>query len=378
MTITLDKSTLALVGHPYAPIGMGEHVRCTYRSLRGAAVHPSVVDIYGLNRPDRDIEAEFSAAIGQELGPISIYHINGDEVVQSTAHLRQRSGKVKYRIVYPAWELANYPEEWAKQLDTFDEIWAMSKFVEDGLIRACKRPVVYMPLACEVFMKSFLGRRYFGIPESEYIFLFFFDPRSYSTRKNSTAVINAFRQLLVARPYAKCRLVLKVNSGDQVAALDQLYSDIDGLQDRVTVINKIMSDNEIKNLVRCCDAFISLHRSEGYGRGISEAMYLGKPVIATAYSGNLDFMHPDTTFPVQYELISVEDGAYPHWRGQVWANPDTEQAAHYMMKLVDDPQFGCHLGRRASQHIRFNFGYRTLGLRYRNRLDEIAKNISES
>ena len=375
MKDALDRSELTLVGHPYAPIGMGEHVRCTYRALRDVAVRPGVVDIYELNQPDGDLEAEFAAVMRRDLGALSIYHINGDEVAQSTAHLRQRSVKVGYSIVYPAWELSNYPAEWAKQLDTFDEIWAPSQFIYDCLVRACKRPVVHMPLACEVVFSSFLGRRYFGIPEADYIFLFFFDLRSFTTRKNCKAVIEAFRGLIAKRPTARAKLVLKVNSGSHDShVLRELRAQIDDLHERVLIIDRGMSDNEIKGLVRCCDCFVSLHRSEGYGRGIAEAMFLGKPVIATDYSGNVDFMSPDTSLPVRYTLIPVAERAYPYWEGQVWADPDVEQASDYMVKLTDDPQHGRDIGKRASSHIQTRFGYRVTGLRYRKRLDEIREN----
>jgi glycosyltransferase involved in cell wall biosynthesis len=231
-----------------------------------------------------------------------------------------------------------------------------------------------MPLACEILLSSFLSRRYFGIPESDYVFLFFFDARSYPTRKNPQGVINAFRHLLSLRPYAKTRLILKVNGSElDPQSMEQLRNDLSDMISHVTLLHRVLSDNEVKNLVRCCDCFISLHRSEGYGRGIAEAMYLGKPVIATAYSGNMDFMTSDTSLEVGYQLVPVGSGEYPHWQDQVWANPDVDQATKYMVTLIDNPSFGWEIGRRASVHIRKNFGYRTTGLRYRQRLEHIAR-----
>jgi len=177
---------------------------------------------------------------------------------------------------------------------------------------------------------------------------------------------------LAKRPQARARLILKVNSsGHDPSAMQRLYNYTEGLGDRLIVIDKTMTDNEIKNLIRCCDCFISLHRSEGYGRGMAEAMYLGKPVIATGYSGNVDFMSRETAFIVRYELIPVPEGAYPHWRDQVWADPDIEQASDYMVKLIDQPEYGRNIGEHAARHVRIEFGYRPIGLRYRNRLDEI-------
>ena len=104
-------------------------------------------------------------------------------------------------------------------------------------------------------------------------------------------------------------------------------------------------------------------------------MYLGKPVIGTGYSGNLDFMTRDNSCLIDYELIAVEKDQYPFAEGQVWANPDKEQAVHYMQNLLDDRDFGRQLGRRASQDIRSKFSFLSLGLRYRGRLDQILQQV---
>ena len=362
----------ALVGHPFAPIGMGEHLRTTFRALRSIGQSPVITDVYKLAKPDADETHEFSAACTDEPADINIFHINGDEVEQVLQHLsgvREWSG---YNIIYPLWELARYPEEWAKQLDRFDEIWAPSRFVHDSLEAACSKPVVHMPLACEVALQSFFGRRYFSIPETDYTFLFFYDLRSYSTRKNPEAVINAFRNLLAKRPYSKIHLVIKVNGVEtNPGAFKALCEELTDLRQHVTLFQKMITSNEVKNLVRCCDCFVSLHRSEGFGFGIAEAMVLGKPVIATAYSGNMDFMAAHIAYDIDYKLIPLSDGDYPHYQGQVWADPDWEQASFQMINLVDDPNQGRLLGKRARDHMKSYFSHRSTGLRYINRLDDI-------
>lgn len=371
----MDIPEPSLIGNPYAPMGIGEHIRCTFRALRSAGVRAHIVDIYGTAQPDTAIRNEIVGNIDPRLRDVSIFHINGDQVAHAITQLGKDTLTSTYGIVYPAWELSRYPGAWASQLDRFKEIWAPSRFIQKSLNDVCKRPVYYMPLACGISLDSFLGRRYFGIPESDYTFLFFFDLRSYDMRKNCKAVIEAFRMALAKRPKAQTRLVLKVNSGgEDPSVLQRLHSYIDDLRDQVAVIDMTMTDNEIKNLIRCCDCFVSLHRSEGYGRGMAEAMLLGKPVIATGYSGNMDFMSRDIALLVGYELIRVAEGAYPYWQDQVWADPDIQQAADYMVRLIDDPECGRAIGQYASRHIRVEFGYRAIGLRYRDRLGEISRN----
>jgi glycosyltransferase involved in cell wall biosynthesis len=129
------------------------------------------------------------------------------------------------------------------------------------------------------------------------------------------------------------------------------------------VLPRTLTDDEMKNLVRCCDCYVSLHRSEGFGRGPAEAMVLGKPVIATRWSGNLDFMNDNNSILVDCALTPVAPEAYPYWQGQHWAEPDVEQAAASMVDLLDEPEKGLAIGRRASLEMRREFSYRAIGVR---------------
>jgi glycosyltransferase involved in cell wall biosynthesis len=358
---------------------MGEHVRCSFRSLRSVGITPGLVDIYGLNEPEPDARNEFGMHLVPNAGTLNVFHINGDEVDQTLATLAYRPGPSdSYNIVYPAWELARYPADWARQLERFDEVWAPSRFIAESLAAAVDRPVIHMPLACEVIISQFLGRRWFGISEHSLVFLFFFDLRSYASRKNPDAVVAAFRKLLRARPYADCTLVLKVNGAETMTdALRDLRHSLNDLRDRVVLIERTLTDNEIKNLVRCCDCFVSLHRSEGFGRGLCEAMYLGKPVIGTAYSGNMDFMTSETALLVDYALVKVGPGDYPHWESQVWADASVDHAAQHMVAVMDDPGAARAIGERASLHIRTQFGYRAAGVRYSERISEIESSCDQ-
>ncbi|MFN0163513.1 MAG: glycosyltransferase family 4 protein [Burkholderiales bacterium] len=355
------------------PIGMGEHVRATFRSMRAAAMLPRLTDVYRLQEPNPAEVAEFGPALTEETAAINVYHVNGNEVDQAIKHLSYREHWSGYNIIYPLWELPRYPAEWARQLDLFDEIWAPSSYIEDSLRNACSKPVVRMTLACDVHLRAMFGRRHFGIPEARYTFFFFYDLRSYTARKNPLAVINAYRKLLAQIPHAPVHLVIKVNGADtDVDGYEVLNAELGDLAGRATLISASLTYDEIKNLVRACDCFVSLHRSEGYGFGIAEAMALGKPVIATAHGGNTDFMAAHVSMHVPFVLVPVKEGEYPHHEGQVWADADCAAAALAMRKVSEDPAYGRELGRRARLHMRANFGYRAAGLRFRERIDQIT------
>jgi glycosyltransferase involved in cell wall biosynthesis len=366
---------ICLVGHPFAPIGMGEQLRASFRALRSIGVRPGLLDVYQLQKPEPEAEAEFGPFLEQGFRTLNLFHINGNEVEQVLEHLSGRpSPPGAWRAVSPVWELPHYPAEWARQLERFDEVWASSHFVEKSLQEAVQRPVAHVPQACEVVLSSFRSRRFFGIPESTYAFLYSFDLRSYVTRKNPEAVVAAFRRVIEQRPHAPATLVLKVNGAELG---DERYStflaSLEDLRERIVLIPRTLTDDVMKSLVRCCDCYVSLHRSEGFGRGPAEAMFLGKPVIATGWSGNLDYMNAGNALLVDHVLVPVTPQAYPHWEGQQWAEPDVDQAVAHMLALLDEPEKGLELGRRARLEIRRDFSFRAIGVRTLERLQQGAR-----
>lgn len=359
------------------PSGRGEDARCTFRALRSVAQEAGVLDIYGLHEPVPATHRDIQASQVKEPGGINIFHINGDEVDQVFSHLQMNKYRSSYNVIYPAWELSRYPAEWAQKLDLFDEIWAPTHFIADSISPAVNRPVFHMPFASEVLLSRLLGRRYFGVPEQHFLFLFFFDFRSYIQRKNPLAVIDSFKRVMKSRPAAAASLVIKISGAEQAPeAYAQLLSAVEELRQNVVLIDRQMDDDEIKNLIRCADCFVSLHRSEGFGRGLAEAMYLGKPVIGTAYSGNMDFMTEENSLLIPYSLTPLQAGDYPFWSGQVWAEPDLDSAVAAMISLIDRPGYGIALGKRASADLRSNFSYRKIGLAYRQRIARIESEIS--
>jgi glycosyltransferase involved in cell wall biosynthesis len=372
---TISQGEVVLVGHPFVPIGMGEHLRCSFRAFRSVGVKIGVRDIYGMKYDDLDIEKEVEPYIVRDFASeINIFYINANEVDQSLEQLGGVLPGDAYNIIYPMWELSKYPTVWAELLNRFDEVWAASKFTCESIRSAVRNPVIHMPVAGEIRLSTFLGRRYFRIPESSFAFLFFFDFTSYIARKNPFAVLQAFEELCKQCPSQDLFLVIKFKGGEAGEKDYEFFCDyISRYKNRVLVIDKTLTDNEIRNLVRCCDCFVSLHRSEGVGLGLSAAMFLKKPVVATGYSGNLDFMTEENSCLVRYDLCRVPDGAYPFSEGQVWAEPDIAHAVDHMLKLVSDRDYARKVGENASRDIRVNFSWRAAGLRYVRRLAEIVQ-----
>jgi len=374
--------SVTVVGHAFVPTGRGEDARAVFRALRAAGTGASVCDVpCGPTLDDRDIEQELRGRLVPRPGPsFNIFVVNGADVEWVLRRLEcagPPAGAVN--VISPQWELSRYPDQWARRLDLFDEVWAPTRFVFESLRQTVKARVVHLPYPVDFKLRYTLGRRYFGLPEDAFIFMFLFDFGSFVQRKNPEAVIRAFRIACQKAWRANLHLVIKM-SGHHAGAgvqplLAGLIEEIRGgpNAERITVISRVLTDNETKNLIRCADCFVSLHRAEGLGRGMAEAMLLGKPVIATAYSGNLDFMDKTNSCLVNYRLVPVPQGSYLYPNGQVWADPDIEQAADYMVSLYRDPDKCLQFGRLGQQRIKACYSHIAVGLRYRERIKALCR-----
>lgn len=374
-----EEKAMTLVGHPFAPIGRGEDLRCAARSARAAGIPVSIFDLDPEGRySDQAMVEEFHPYLVDSFSSsTNVFFINGDEIGDVLERFPGAAGGETRQIISPQWELEEYPKPWAEEVDRFDEVWAPSAFVQSALEDAVTIPTYHMPLAVDVRLESFLPRRYFGLPESSFLFLFFFDFSAFMARKNPLAVIEVFERVCDRLGMKDLRLVVKtsmpwVEEGFRKEEREiKARIDASPHQERIVWIKGLMTDNEIKNLIRCCDCFLSLHRAEGFGRGLAEAMFLRKPVIGTGYSGNLDFMNADCAHVVDYSLVPVQKGQYPYARGQVWAQPDLDQAADQAVKVFRDPVSAREMGQAASREIRTYFSSRAIGLRYRARLEQL-------
>jgi glycosyltransferase involved in cell wall biosynthesis len=369
---------VTLIGHPNLSIGRGEHIRAVWRALRAAGITARVYNLHQRPAPDEPAFQELVAhTVAKIPNGVRIFHLNGNEIAGALAVLERRQPGVLragHNIVFPAWELARYPGEWAIQLERFDEIWAPSTFVERCLRAAVSVPVILLANACEPHLAEPLPRKHFSLDESRFVILFFFDLSSYTSRKNPAAVIETFRRVVAARPAADVQLVLKLNNTAGHPRIPRSLRDlITPLGDRVRLLDTTLTDKEVKSLVACCDCFLSLHRSEGFGRGPAEAMFFGKPVVATGWSGNMEYMNEEVSFPVGFDLVPVKEGEYPAWRDQHWAEPKISDAVGALLRIIDTPALARAIGERARLHMRRNFSDHVLGLRYRERVREIME-----
>lgn len=331
---------IQVFGHPYAPIGMGEQLASFSKALDAVYLEHTIYDIYSSGLEWRETRSWLNSKESEDpnWGTVRIFHINGDEVEACLVYLQKKGfdfNKGK-NIIIPAWELSIYPEVWRDAVNMFDEIWCISHFVEKIFSDSWVTPAVkYVGQSAQREKGIMYPRKYFGIKDSSLVFLGFFDQSSYFTRKNPFALVKLYKDLREKYPYGDFQLILKVKNLNNQAEVN-----IEGLDENVVLINKNLSYDETTALIDCCDIFVSLHRAEGFGRGAVEAVLREKRAIVTNFSGVEDYSADESIIPIAYKLIKVKEGEYPYYKGQVWADPDINEAVEKASIAINEWEEG--------------------------------------
>ncbi|WP_217578188.1 glycosyltransferase [Mesorhizobium sp. GbtcB19] len=344
---------VSLIGYPFAEIGVGEAMRSLARSIESADVSYEVVNFdeqVRSSQKDRALEERLTETPSKT---VNIFCVNADMLGSTVRGVGSAALHNRYNILRPFWELPRIHPQWIDGLRQVDEIWAPTAFVRDAFAAETDRPVIHMPVSISVPSDVQPNRRRFGIPNEATAFLFAFDFSSYPTRKNPQAVLEAYLRAFGQDRKRNVSLLIKTmgRSADKVEVLNSVRR-LARDDRRIVLIDDVLSRADMHGLTASCDVFISLHRSEGFGLGIAEAMALGKAVIATDFSGSRDFVSGATGFPVPYRLIDVEPDQYPYFvEGQKWAEPDIDAAARIMASLADDRDMARAVGSAAKSFI---------------------------
>lgn len=310
----------------------------------------------------------------RSLHPLNIVHINPD--LLNTFRTQAGAGffRNRYTIGIWAWETSVFPLKWYDRFNLVDEIWVGGSFMARGISMASPVPVLVMPHVVRP-AKVKADRERFGLDPGEFTFLFSFDFHSTLSRKNPMALIEAFRRAFDTSQPA--RLVLKsLNGADCPVEMGALRDAARGL--RVTFMDVSLDECDRWALMASCDSFVSLHRAEGFGLGIAEAMAMGKPVIATGWSGNTDFMNVGNSLPVKFRLAPLEQSDPPYEKGSIWAFPDLDDAAEKMRLVFHNRELADEMGSNAAGHMAEFHSHEAIGALLERRLRLISRGGSNS
>ena len=356
-----------ILSHFCNPSGIQQAAMWTKEGLQRAGLRTSCRDV---PVPSPTLPGNRGEWLGLEVFPITILTHAGSPYFLSAY---QRSGLFRreniYRIAYWAWELERVPDEWVEASRLVDEIWSPTQFVVEAMRSKFSQPVTHMLPGVEVGGVEPVSRVSLRIPENDLVFLFMFDLHSQLHRKNPLSTIRAFQKAF--RRDDAATLVIKATGGDvhkaDLAALREMCT-----ADKVILVEEQMSRARAYGMIALCDCFISLHRSEGFGLGLAEAMLMGKPVIGTGYSGNLDFMSRENSMLVDYQLVEIQEDRPIYTRGNFWAEPSIDHAAFYLRYVYENRLEVAARAAQVQPALRQKLSLEAAGRRMAERLSQIA------
>lgn len=354
-----------LIGYLSAELGIGEAARSLANASVATGIPFSAIDV-GFQSSNLQRDTRIMTQAVDRHFPIDLIYVNADQTAATATYLDRKHHRGRYRIGFWHWEQPRLPDSALGAFAHVDEVWVPSTFVHDAVAPFAPVPVVKIPHALEFSPSAGLSRSQFGLPEGKLLALVMYDFHSYQYRKNPQAALAAFR--IAAKNNKDVALVLKtINSQHHPAARSELQNSVADLPN-VIFIDDFLTRQQTWDLQSCCDLLLSLHRAEGFGLAPAEMMYLGKPVVATGWSANMDFMTADNSFPVRYQLKRLTEavGVYP--AGQYWAEADIEHAADCLARLFDSPNLRQYLGQQAAKDIRRQLSPRAVGALVRERL----------
>ncbi len=356
-----------VAGYLNSELGVGEVARQAIRALDGAGVEVLPV---GITAPHSRQGHAFAHRGANQAGyPVNLVCVNADMLPSFAAGMGERFFAGRHTIGWWWWEVSVFPERWLGSFEHLDELWAGSSFVADVLAAVSPVPVIQIPMPVSVAGFPRAEPERFGLPRA-YSFLFSFDYASVLRRKNPLGCLEAFLRAF-PRP-GEAILVLKSINAEHHPADHEQVRVLAADHPHVVLLDAYLEPVDKDRLVASCDCFVSLHRSEGFGITMAEAMFLGKPVIATGYSGNVDFMTRENSYLVDYELAPIGSGADPYPADAEWAEPDLDHAAALMREVFEDRAGAQERAQLGRADIRRTHSLAVAGTKMAQRLMTIA------
>ncbi|HYC60712.1 MAG TPA: glycosyltransferase, partial [Thermoanaerobaculia bacterium] len=304
-------------GYAYSESGTGQIVRSVVAALAAEGIPYAVVPFTRtISRQQREFR-DLGAAVPSF--DTNLLCINADPLPLFIEDMREQLPVGARNIGLWAWEVEDLPPAMARSENYLDEVWGISSFTADALSRSLTKPVRAFPLPVVVPEVRPRTRAELRMPEG-FLFLFCFDYDSVFRRKNPLAVVAAFRQAFADRP--EVVLYIKTTNAERHAAEDEELRIAAAGRSNIVIRDGYVSSDDYFSMLDSCDCYVSLHRSEGFGLTVAEAMALGKPVITTAYSSTLEFANESNSYLVPARLTEVGENAAPYPPGSRWAEPD--------------------------------------------------------
>jgi glycosyltransferase involved in cell wall biosynthesis len=372
--VTQDLSGIDVVGFFTAEHGVGEAARVLVSTMKSAGVAVSTINYTDTQSRMGHVYSTDDMSRHKAV----LVSMNAEQLTHSPHRLGADFYNDRYVIGQWFWELEQAPQWYAPAWPMVNEMWAPTHFIEQMLQNSAPKNVTvsYVPLpVTRPAIDASLTRNHFDL-DNRYMFLFAFDFMSVMKRKNPLGLIEAFIRAFPAGNGAQ--LVIKAINGDKRPAERAQLMTAAAQHPDITVMDTYLTRVETSSLMNLADCYVSLHRSEGLGLTLSEAMSHGKPVIATNYSGNIDFMDETNSYLVSWERVAVGENAEGYAANATWAEPNLDEAARLMRSVFENQAEAAQIGQKAQNDILKNFSKAASGAIMKSRLFEIWNHLMTS
>lgn len=360
-----------LIGGIRMQTGLGQSCRLIAELLEHISM-PYTICEYCADQQIRCNDHQYDEKITNEKKyGINLLHLNPYELRMGYVDMGNDLLDYHYNIGYWLYELDKLPDGWIEAIDLVQEIWTPSEYTGNLFRKVTDKPVYTMPYSVSAPTDESMDRTYFGLPKDQFLYLVMYDTNSTSARKNPQGAIRAYKKAYPSER-ADVGLVVKVN---HMRPEDEAFlkKELEGYQN-VYFISKTLDKIEVNSLIKDVDVFVSLHRAEGFGLVMAEAMLNGTACIATNYSSNTEFMDEECACMVSYELVPFtgDTGQYP--KGSQCAEASITEAASYMIKLQENPDFYQTIVSNAKKRMCEEMNVEKASKRIEKRLLEIYEN----
>ncbi len=368
-----------VIGFAGGVLGIGEDARMATTVVRQAGFEAASVQPGLLWMPKRADEFGDENLRATEHYPVSLFCLPPTEMIRLAL---EGSGALvespTYKIGAWPWELPHWPADFNGVVNLVDEIWAQSRFVAQSyapLKAIADVDVHHVPLSVQIPSPTENVRQKYNLPADRFLFYVMFDGNSWLTRKNPLAGVLAFQKAFSGGT-SGVGLVIKAMNIRPGQPMWEEITRIAARDSRIHIISETLSRQEVINLMASCDAYVSLHRSEGFGRVIAESMLLGQPTIVTNFSGNVDFCTEETSFLVNGDVVPLVAGDYIFAEGQYWCDPDIDEAAQRLREVLDDAAARDRRSAAGKRLIESAFSVEAVCRAYRERLDIVFEKLA--
>ena len=363
-----------LIGDIQAEIGLGQSIRLVANELQ-LSKYPFTIYNFQLDGNVRRGDHSFDSCISKAYPyPINIFHINQQEIGLAYLYLPKDIWKNHYNIAFWLWELEEFPAEYIEAIRFFDEIWTPSEFASRSIRKVTDKPVYTIPYYVTAEKDPACTRETFGLPEDKFLYLIMYDTNSTMARKNPVGALEAYKKAF-PEEQENVGLIIKMNNPTEndIAVIREQTRDYSNIY----FITEVMDKPKVNSLIALSDVFISLHRAEGFGLVMAEAMLLNTACVATDWSSNTEFMDEKSACMVPYRKKEITETTGNYKKGYVWAEPDTEEAACYIRRLYDDPEYYRGILAEACKKVKEALGQEKIVQLLEEHLDSIVNKHTE-